>query len=315
MPILSHVLLEASTLLGGTGRSRCRDRPRRRRAHRRAPARSSRPAPSPSRRARSRTWSASCPAPTSTLKRLPNQHVEVKSGRTQREAHGAVGRRVSGAAAVRGRCRSSRSTRRCSPTWSTRLCTRLAQTRPATTSTACCSSRRRERQQPGRPADMVATDGHRLVRVERTFEVPRSSRSERGDPAAQGARRAQADSGPSQAATTTDLELGFKDHHAVARRGNTMLGMRLVDGQFPDYKQVIPKLADKIVRIARQDLVDCAEARERARAGTHAAGEAAARQGPARGHLHEPRRGRDLRRRAGRVRGPTASRSRSTRAT
>jgi DNA polymerase-3 subunit beta len=102
---------------------------------------------------------------------------------------------------------------------------------------------------------MVATDGHRLVRVERTFEgastfalkapviLPRKGLGE--------LRRILGEQTDDKT-----VDLGFKDNHAVLRRGNTLLGMRLVDGQFPDYKQVIPKLADKIVRIARQDLVD-----------------------------------------------------------
>jgi DNA polymerase III subunit beta len=104
------------------------------------------------------------------------------------------------------------------------------------------------------PLTMVATDGHRLVRMERTVDgskgfglkgpviLPRKGLAE--------VRRVFGSEGEG------NLELGFKDNHAVVRRGTTMMGMRLVDGQFPDYKQVIPKLADKIVRVSRQDLVD-----------------------------------------------------------
>ena len=102
------------------------------------------------------------------------------------------------------------------------------------------------------PLTLVATDGHRLVRIERAFDgsasfginapviLPRKGLSE--------LRRILGND------LEGKLELGFKDNHAVVRRGTTLLGMRLVDGQFPDYKQVIPKLADKIVRLARQDL-------------------------------------------------------------
>jgi DNA polymerase-3 subunit beta len=105
------------------------------------------------------------------------------------------------------------------------------------------------------PLTMVATDGHRLVRVERTFEgassfrlkgpviLPRKGLSE---------LRRVIDSGDSDAS----IELGFHDNHAVVKKGNTLLGMRLVEGQFPDYKQVIPKLADKIVRVTRTELVE-----------------------------------------------------------
>ncbi|MFZ9886053.1 MAG: DNA polymerase III subunit beta [Myxococcota bacterium] len=101
---------------------------------------------------------------------------------------------------------------------------------------------------------MVATDGHRLVRVGRVFEgvdfggaksviLPRKGIGE--------LKRlfdGVEDSSP--------LEIGFFDNHAVLRRGGTTLGMRLIDGSFPDYKQVIPKLADKVVRVSRAETTD-----------------------------------------------------------
>jgi DNA polymerase-3 subunit beta len=52
------------------------------------------------------------------------------------------------------------------------------------------------------------------------------------------------------------IELGFRENQCVVRRGATVLGMRLIDGQFPDYKQVIPRVTDKIVRVSRGELVD-----------------------------------------------------------
>jgi DNA polymerase-3 subunit beta len=48
-----------------------------------------------------------------------------------------------------------------------------------------------------------------------------------------------------------DVLLGFRESHAVARRGNVSLVMRLIDGRFPDYRQVVPQSAEKTVRIGR----------------------------------------------------------------
>jgi len=101
---------------------------------------------------------------------------------------------------------------------------------------------------------MVATDGHRLVRMERVFEgatfasrdpviLPRKGLSK--------IRRLFDD-----AEGEAPLEIGFFENHAVLRRGGTVLGMRLIDGTFPDYRQVVPKLADKVVRVSRADTVD-----------------------------------------------------------
>jgi DNA polymerase III subunit beta len=46
-------------------------------------------------------------------------------------------------------------------------------------------------------------------------------------------------------------ELGFADNSAVFRRPGVVLVMRLIEGLFPDYKQVIPKAGEKIVKLGR----------------------------------------------------------------
>lgn len=105
---------------------------------------------------------------------------------------------------------------------------------------------------------MVATDGHRLVRIERSFDsfkdaslglkdgsiiLPRKGLGELK-------RLIDAEKDDAEA----PLQVGFQENHAVFRRGATVLGMRLIDGAFPDYKQVIPTVSDKMVRISRADL-------------------------------------------------------------
>src|SRR5439155_9615702 len=88
---------------------------------------------------------------------------------------------------------------------------------------------------------MVATDGHRLSLVQRPLEqgfnlkkgviVPRKGLFE--------LRRLLAEE------ATGECELGFTETSGVFRRGDVTMVMRLIDGVFPDYMQVIPKEADR----------------------------------------------------------------------
>jgi DNA polymerase-3 subunit beta len=94
---------------------------------------------------------------------------------------------------------------------------------------------------------MVATDGHRLALIERAIEgnfnlkrgviVPRKGLAE--------LRRLLDEEG------SGICELGFTETSGVFRRGDLTMVMRLIDGQFPDYMQVIPKEADRTVTVDR----------------------------------------------------------------
>ena len=46
-------------------------------------------------------------------------------------------------------------------------------------------------------------------------------------------------------------ELGFVESSAVVRRAGVTLVMRLIEGMFPDYRQVIPKAGDKVLKVGR----------------------------------------------------------------
>jgi DNA polymerase-3 subunit beta len=50
--------------------------------------------------------------------------------------------------------------------------------------------------------------------------------------------------------------LGFTETSGVFRRGDVTMVMRLIDGTFPDYQQVIPKEADRTVTVDRPRLLD-----------------------------------------------------------
>ena len=84
---------------------------------------------------------------------------------------------------------------------------------------------------------MVATDGHRLALVDREIPgdlrgiangviIPRKGLTE--------LKRLldEPDAG--------EIEIGFEGSSGLARRGDVTLVMRLIEGEFPNYRQVIP---------------------------------------------------------------------------
>ena len=96
----------------------------------------------------------------------------------------------------------------------------------------------------------VSTDGHRLAMSERPVKslpkkpviVPRRALVE--------LRRVLGNNPDKEQVVT----YGFSDNHAVFRVGAVTLTSRLVDGQFPDYEQVVPKANTKRVKVSRQEL-------------------------------------------------------------
>ena len=85
---------------------------------------------------------------------------------------------------------------------------------------------------------MVATDGHRLACVDRelggAFEglstgviIPRKALAE--------IKRLVDEE------DTDEVEIGFEGNHGLVRKGSVTLTMRLIEGEFPNYRQVIPE--------------------------------------------------------------------------
>ncbi len=54
-----------------------------------------------------------------------------------------------------------------------------------------------------------------------------------------------------------DILMGFMDNSAVIKKGNTIVVMRLVDGDFPDYTKVVPPNNDKIIILDREKFLHC----------------------------------------------------------
>ncbi|HET6439317.1 MAG TPA: DNA polymerase III subunit beta [Anaeromyxobacter sp.] len=104
---------------------------------------------------------------------------------------------------------------------------------------------------------LVATDGHRLSLAERPLEagfglkrgviLPKKGLGELKKLLAEAA-----ESGEEKPLA----KLGFLENSAIYRRPGVVLVMRLIEGLFPDYKQVIPKAGEKVVKISRSRFSD-----------------------------------------------------------
>jgi DNA polymerase-3 subunit beta len=96
---------------------------------------------------------------------------------------------------------------------------------------------------------MVATDGHRLSMAEKEISGNIGSELNKGVIFPK--------KGIFELKKITEEEigeimLGFMDNSAVIKKGNTVIVMRLIDGEFPDYTKVIPTNNDKIIKVPRE---------------------------------------------------------------
>jgi DNA polymerase-3 subunit beta len=85
---------------------------------------------------------------------------------------------------------------------------------------------------------MVATDGHRLSMINKPIESPVSEELSKGVILP---RKGLLELKKLAEEGETDLALGFMDNTAVVKKDQTVIIMRLVDGEFPDYERVVPK--------------------------------------------------------------------------
>lgn len=85
---------------------------------------------------------------------------------------------------------------------------------------------------------MVATDGHRLSMIDKKIQSPVSEELQKGIILP---RKGLMEIKKLAEEGETDLSLGFMDNTAVIKKDQTVVIMRLVDGEFPDYERVIPK--------------------------------------------------------------------------
>lgn len=95
---------------------------------------------------------------------------------------------------------------------------------------------------------MVATDGHRLSVAQRVIEGTISAELSKGvifpkKGIFELKKMTEEESG--------EIMLGFMDNSAIIKKGNTVVVMRLIDGEFPDYTKVIPVNNERNVQLNR----------------------------------------------------------------
>ncbi len=94
----------------------------------------------------------------------------------------------------------------------------------------------------------VATDGHRLARVEEP-----QPEGAAGMPGVIVPRKTVNELRKLLDEASEDVEIGLSDTRIQFKAGPTQLTSKLIDGTFPEYERVIPKDNDKILRVNKQD--------------------------------------------------------------
>ena len=97
----------------------------------------------------------------------------------------------------------------------------------------------------------VATDGHRLARVE--TELPTGAG---GMPGVIVPRKTIAEVRKLLDEAGEDVEVALSETRIQFTVGTVMLTSKLIDGTFPEYERVIPRDNDKIMRVGKKDFSD-----------------------------------------------------------
>ena len=104
----------------------------------------------------------------------------------------------------------------------------------------------------GQQLRMVATDSYRLSVKEATLETPLPTALEANIPARalqELARVAQQDSSES-------LAVSVGQNQVIFELGDVVLSSRLIDGQFPNYRQLLPESVEHELRLASAEVAD-----------------------------------------------------------
>ena len=146
------------------------------------------------------------------------------------------------AATASSRCRPRRSSRR------SRKVARSAsrdETRPILTGILVSAS--------GDELRMVATDSYRLSVKETKLDAAarRRLRGQRPGPRAAGARAHRAARSARRRST-----IGVRANQVVFEVGGDVLSSRLIDGQFPNYRQLLPETYEHELRVAGEELAE-----------------------------------------------------------
>ena len=104
----------------------------------------------------------------------------------------------------------------------------------------------------GQELRMVATDSYRLSVKETTLEAPLQKALEANVPA----RALQELVRIAQQAPEASLAVSVGQNQVIFELGDTILSSRLIDGQFPNYRQLLPESVEHELRVASAELTD-----------------------------------------------------------
>lgn len=97
---------------------------------------------------------------------------------------------------------------------------------------------------------LIATDGHRLSMITRKIAFIDESYQDKG---VIFPKKGIYELKKISEEDDSEIYLGFMDNNAFVKKEKTIIVMRLVDGDFPDYTRVIPKNNDKVVILNRNN--------------------------------------------------------------
>jgi DNA polymerase-3 subunit beta len=95
----------------------------------------------------------------------------------------------------------------------------------------------------------VATDGHRMAKVEQDLELPVATEVQVILP-----RKTVIELGRLLELSDEPVRIDLSERMLRAVVGDSLLTSKLVDGRYPDYQRVIPVLADKVATVDREAL-------------------------------------------------------------
>jgi len=104
----------------------------------------------------------------------------------------------------------------------------------------------------GQELRMVATDSYRLSVKETALESPLQGSLEANVPA----RALQELVRIAQQAPSDSIAVSVGQNQAIFELGDVVLSSRLIDGQFPNYRQLLPESVEHELRVASAELTD-----------------------------------------------------------
>ena len=99
---------------------------------------------------------------------------------------------------------------------------------------------------------LVATDGHRLALIEKKVDGETSGIGEKGHIIP---RKGIQEFKKLLDEAEGTVELGFKENRAILKKGEIVIVARLIEGEFPDYKPVIPSSRENKIILNREEFI------------------------------------------------------------